>query len=148
MLPKIGVGKSKKYIDRKLTLRTLILAIVFSVAFIFGVYRAVVLNLNPWVAFAALISGLLLGLAIGRVLKIVWNETNDKVIAKLDMAGIAILAIYTVFALLRERIFSQILTGENLSLFLLWFSIGIIAGRMIIFRKMVLDKIKKDKFGG
>lgn len=139
----IAAMKSDKLpVDKKLLLRLRMFAVIFLVVLAIGIYDVVVGNLHILLALAACTGGLLIGLVVGRVYNVSWNEDAGKVMGKMDALGVAILIAYVAFAFFRKEILAHWLTGHQLSGFIIWLYTGLISGRFITLRRMVIKVLK------
>jgi hypothetical protein len=132
----------RTHIDKKLLIRLRMFAFIFLVMAGVGVYNVLVGNVRLVLALSALGGGILVGLIVGRANRIIWHEEDGKAIAKMDAFGIMILVAYIVFAIFRKQIFGHWLAGHELSGFIIWFSSGIMLGRLLTLRKMVIKVLR------
>jgi hypothetical protein len=134
----------KQYVDKKVIRRLYIFAIIFLGMFGFGVYDIFIGNLPVLLGILALFSGIAAGLLVGRAFNVVWHEEAGKAITKMDVFGVIILVAYIAFAIFRRRIFGHWLHGSQLSAFVVFFSAGIMLGRLLTLRMMIIKVLKEQ----
>lgn len=117
-------------------------AVIFLVVLAIGIYELIAGNLSPLLAFLSCSGGIVIGLGVGRVYSITWNEQAGKVIGKMDALGAVILIAYVVFAFFRKDILAHWLKGHQLTGFIIWLYAGLILGRFITLRRMVIKVLK------
>jgi hypothetical protein len=109
-----------------------------------GIYHIVVKDLNATTALVAIAGGIGLGLLIGRVYNVVWHEETGQAISKMDVFGVVILIGYILFAVFRRKLFGHWFAGQQLSSFIIWISAGVMLGRLLTLRKMVINVLKNQ----
>jgi hypothetical protein len=137
-------SQRRKYVDKKLLTKLRLFAFIFLIMASIGVYNVVEGNLSLLLALLALGGGILIGLLVGRANNIIWHEEDGKAIARMDAFGIFILVAYILFAIFRNKIFGHWLAGHELSSFIIWFSSGIMLGRLLTLRTMLI-KVLRDQ---
>ena len=97
----------------------------------FIIYDAVIGTLAWWLAALGLLLGIVVGTVLGRMVTIVWHETEEHVISELDVAGYVAIGLYIAFALSREWLFGHWLHGATLTAFTLSVASGLLLGRFL-----------------
>lgn len=134
----------KKYIDRKIIIKTRILAIMVLVLAGILIYHIVRYPQLFWATAGVVTGGYFLGRYIVlRIKAFEWDEKTLKVVTKFDKVGKIVLAFYVVFAVLRKWIFEEYFQGTALTQVILASVTGIILGRIFGTRA----HIKKAFFG-
>lgn len=108
--------------------------IFFAIAIVlaaFIIYDIAIGTLAWWLAAAGLILGTVVGIVLGRMVTIVWHETEEHVISQLDVAGYIAIGLYVVFAASREALFGLWLHGPALTAFTLAVASGLLFGRFL-----------------
>ena len=128
----------RKYVHRKLLLRLRLFALVS-----LGMCGAVTYQVLTYQAFvlptlAAAGTGLLVGLVVGRLSKVLWHEEATQVVAKMDKLGGMVLAGYVVVALSRRWVLGHWFTGHELTAVTLAFTAGVMLGRLLATRRAVI----------
>ena len=135
-------SQRKKYIDKKLLFKLRLFAIIFLIMACIGVYDIMEEYIGIFLALSALALGILIGLLVGRANNILWHHEDEKAISKMDTFGICVLIAYTLLAIFRKKIFGHWLGGNELSGFIIWFSSGVMLGRLLTMRRMVIKVLK------
>ena len=135
-------SQRRRHIDKKLLIKLRMFALIFLIMAGIGVYNVAEGNIRLILALSALGGGILIGLLVGRANNIIWHEEDEKAISKMDLFGIIILVAYILFAIFRKKIFSHWLAGHELSGFIIWFSSGIMLGRLLTLRTMVIKVLR------
>ncbi|MBC7913889.1 MAG: hypothetical protein H7Y07_07180 [Pyrinomonadaceae bacterium] len=135
---------SKKHVNKKLIfkLRRLAIVFIFITSIIF--YDLFKGYINPLLAFAGIVSGILIGTLIGKFSNIYWHEETSKVISKWDKATIGILILYLLFSFSKRWIFGHWIKGASLTAFSFSLACGIMAGRIISIRKQIREILRKQ----
>ncbi|MGI9118180.1 MAG: hypothetical protein ACR2IQ_01355, partial [Minisyncoccia bacterium] len=77
------------------------------------------------------IVGLGAGFLTSRIFNIHWHQSHAKVAFRIDRMGAIILVLYSIFTILRERIFEQFVRAEIVSAFAFAFLSGVFLGRLL-----------------
>jgi Kef-type K+ transport system membrane component KefB len=121
----------KAHVDKKLLFRQrsfgVIVAILLSISF-FKVTHGVI-DIFP--AASCFVLGILLGLILSRMFKILWHEDKEKVVSRLDTLGIICLLIYIGIEVFKKSLFKYWLSGEALSAIGLILLTGLFLGRFL-----------------
>jgi hypothetical protein len=141
---KMKRSERKKYVDKKLIVKLRVYAIIFLIMCAIGIYDLAMGNIEPLIFIGAVALGIALGFIIGRASNVVWHEETGRAIAKMDILGVIILLAYIVFAIFRRRIFGHWFAGQQLSAFVICFSAGIMLGRFLTLRKMIVRVLKRQ----
>ncbi|MDO3694970.1 hypothetical protein QVZ41_08960 [Wenyingzhuangia sp. chi5] len=136
--------EKKKYLQRKLIYRLRILTFIFLGMSAIGFYDIYAWELPVYKCILYFLGGMGLGFFIGRMHRIVWNEEVGQAVSKMDVFGILILIFYILIVVFKKHFFSHWLAGHQLSTYVMWFSAGIIVGRMITLR-MKIKKVLKNQ---
>jgi hypothetical protein len=111
----------------------------------FILYDVVSGTLAWWLALLGLAAGAVIGAVLGRMVTIVWHETEEHVISQLDTAGYIAIGLYIAFAVSREWIFGHWLHGTALTAFTLAVASGLLFGRFIGMLASVRRVIKEGR---
>ncbi|WP_026463834.1 DUF1453 family protein [Adhaeribacter aquaticus] len=130
--------KRKRYLDRLVLARFRMFTLACTGMTTLGIYYFIEGHITFMQAFLALGAGLIIGFLVGRTNNIKWQEKDKKVFAKFDVFGLIIMASYLLFVMVRRKILGQWLAGDELSGFILFLCSGIMLGRLVTLRKMVL----------
>jgi hypothetical protein len=129
----------RKYVHRKLILRLRLFALVGlgmcgAVTYQVLTYQVLVL---PTLAAAG--TGLLVGLVVGRLSKVLWHEEATQVVAKMDRLG------GVVLALSRRWVLGHWFAGHQLTALTLAFTGGVMVGRLLATRREVVRVLKSQR---
>lgn len=97
----------------------------------FILYDTVTGTLAWWLAALGLLLGIAVGTVLGRMVTIVWHETEEHVISQLDVAGYIAIGLYVAFAVSREWLFGHFIHGPALTAFTLSVASGLLFGRFL-----------------
>jgi hypothetical protein len=128
----------RKYVHRKLLLRLRMFSLVFTGLCTAVTYQLWAYDGRPLPAFAAGGVGLLVGLIVGRLSKVLWHEEATQVVAKMDKLGGVVLAGYVAVALSRRWVLGHWFTGHELTAVTLAFTAGVMLGRLLATRRAVI----------
>jgi hypothetical protein len=133
----------RKYIHRKLLLRLRMFALIFT-----GLCGAVTYQLRAGghllPALVAGAVGLLAGLLMGHLSKVLWHEPATQVVAKTDKLGAVVLVAYMVVALSRRWVLGHWFTGHELTAVTLAFTAGVMLGRLLATRRAVIRVLQSQ----
>jgi hypothetical protein len=135
---------AQKYVNMKIIGRLIIFGLIITTIFGLVAHKVYMGDLPLSLAVLGLFLGVVLGWILGRILKIFWNPTTQKVVARVDKTGIFFLILYFSVELGREWIFSHWLKGVELSTFVLIFLGGLLLGRLLILMKQIRDVLEKE----
>jgi hypothetical protein len=122
---------SSANIDPRLRTRLRLYGIIFLVMLVVIIVDVVRNLISIPLALLALAIGTVIGLLLGRMYRLSWDEIETKVIARIDWLGGIILVLYILFAIFRNRLFGQWVTGAALGAFTLSLTAGTMLGRVV-----------------
>jgi len=125
-------------------MRLRIFALIFLIMCGLGIYHIAVDDLKATIALAAVVAGIAIGLFIGRIYNVVWHEETGQAISKMDAFGVSILICYILFAVFRKALFGHWFAGHQLSSFIICISAGVMLGRFLTLRKMIINVLKSQ----
>ena len=128
----------KKHLDKLVLTRFRMFTLACTGMATLGIYHFIEGHISLILACLALGAGILIGFLVGRTNNIIWQEEDKKVFAKFDVFGIIIMASYILFVIVRRKILGHWLAGDELSGFIMFLCSGIMLGRLLTLRKMVL----------
>lgn len=132
------------YIEKKLIIRLYVLLVISIALAIYIIKEIVVGDMSLLLGISGVCIGMVAGIIRGRLSGVVWHEKKEKVIAKLDTAGVLILVVFVIIDIKREWIFGHWIRGVELSLFTVSVLSGLLAGRFFGMKSNVM-KILKDQ---
>ena len=133
-----------QYTDPKLMRRLKIFTIITIVIILVVFYKIFNQEINLGLALVGLLSGTSIGLLAGRMFKIHWDKETQRVISKIDRAGIIVLSLYISIEIGKRWIFGHWLEGAQLDSFALVFLDGLILGRLLIMLRNVRKVLIKE----
>lgn len=121
-----------------------ILAAVYSILLLITIYHLFVSPVIWWQAALCIIIGLTVGILSSRMMKIDWDKDEEKVVGRMDIYGVIILALFILFEIFRSRIVELFAGGSSagtLSLLLLAFTL---CGRILGTAKKILTVAREQ----
>jgi uncharacterized membrane protein YjjP (DUF1212 family) len=82
-----------------------------------------------WMGILALVVGLIIGFIYGRLTRIQWHPTEEKIVTRMDSIAYVLIAGYILLSLVRDWLLGDILTGAALTAISLAVVSGILLGR-------------------
>lgn len=134
----------KGYLDKLVLTRFRMFTLACAGMATLGMYLLIEGHIHLIYACLAFCGGILLGSLVGRTNNIVWQEEDKKVYAKFDVIGVIIMASYILFIFVRRKFLGIWLQGDELSGFILFLCSGVMLGRLLTLRKMVLKVLTKQ----
>lgn len=119
--------KHTKHLDKKLRFRLIIYFIISVILLGIVSFEVWTNRVSPMLAVIGLIIGLGIGFLTARMFLISWDKDAKKVIARLDILGGIILALYIMTAVMRTRIIGQYVQSSYVT----GTSLSVVAGIMI-----------------
>lgn len=146
MLLNSRTGKNaKQYVERKLLRRLWIFCAVFIVLSSVIIYEVSQDYLEGSACVGAIMLGMLMGAVFVRRKRIYWEEETSTIIARMDRIGIAMLAVYILFAVSRHIFLHNWLHGRQLTAFSLSLTAGAMLGRLLSIRSQIRQILKERK---
>ena len=109
-----------------------LLLAILAVMLVIVVVRIVQGELELWQMAVALLIGTVIGIALGRINRVSWDQSTGGVVSQMDLLGVAMLVIYIGFALSRNRIVGTwVDDAHTVSAIGLALNAGTIAGRIL-----------------
>ena len=124
----------RKYIDKKLLRRIIMLAAILLVMTGILIYEILFSDIHILFIIFGIIIGLIVGSIVGRIFSIEWHTESSKVVSRLDIVGGIILFIYIILSIFRHWIFAHWFEGITLSVFTFSFVEGVMVGRILSLR--------------
>jgi hypothetical protein len=135
----------RKYVHRKLILRLRLFALIGLGMCGAVTYQVLAYQVLLLPTLAAAGTGLLVGLVVGRLSKVLWHEEATQVVAKMDRLGGVVLAAYLVLALSRRWVLGHWFAGHQLTAVTLAFTGGVMMGRLVATRREVVRVLKSQR---
>jgi hypothetical protein len=133
-------------VDRKLRTQLRLFALIFLIVAVVAAERVIQKDVSPLWAVAGFAAGLILGLLLSRTKVLSWNESEGSVIGTSDALGIAILVLYILFIIFRNRILARgIDDADAISVIGLSMTAGAMFGR-VFFTVRNVRQIVADAF--
>ncbi|MGI4885437.1 MAG: hypothetical protein ACRYFR_10815 [Janthinobacterium lividum] len=135
----------RRFVHRKLIMRLRMFALVFTGIVGAVGYQVVKFHAHLLPVLGSVGLGLGLGLLVGRMAKVTWQEDAAQVVAKMDKLGGLILGLYLVVSLARWWVLGHWFAGHELTAVALSFTGGIMLGRLLFTRHAVVKALKAQE---
>lgn len=136
---------ARNHVHRRILVQLAIFAVVTLVIFAVVVSDIIHTNTNFLWVIGALIVGLAVGLAVGRIFALKWHEDTQKVILSVDKSSILLVALYIIFRIGSEKLFGEFLHGEELTIVTFTILGGIMVGRVLGMMRSLTRVLKEQK---
>lgn len=124
-------------VDRKIRIKYGVYIAVFVLTLILTVIHAVNSHLPFYFPPMGVVAGSVIGLVVSRMGKMVWDESGERIISKLDFLGLVILAAYIVFLIFKTTIIQHFVHFHDISAISLAVVAGVMLGRGLMMRKTI-----------
>jgi hypothetical protein len=98
-----------------------------------------------WVAFLAIVFGLLVGYGIGRAGRIRWHDTEDKIVSQIDIVGVIAILLYIGVRFGSLYLLGEVLSGAALSAATLAVLGGALVGRYLGTRHTIVRTLDRGR---
>ncbi len=135
-------------VEPRLIKRLRIYILIMLIMLVLVTYEVLIGKFSVQMAINGILIGLGIGLIVGRVYRLSWDEDTSNVIGQIDWIGAIILAIYLIFVFSRAYVLGHWIQGTSLLALILSLTAGTMLGRVISTRygvKKVLNALKLDK---
>lgn len=144
MLLNSRTGKNaKEFVERKLLLRLKLFFGLFALLVTVIFYEVARHHITGPTAIGAMMLGMMIGAAFVRRKRIYWEEETAKVIARMDRVGVALLALYIAFAIIRHLFLGHWVHGTQLIGFSFSLAAGTMLGRLLTMRSQIRQILKE-----
>jgi hypothetical protein len=133
------------HLDRKLRIRLQIyflISLVFLGIFIYNIARGALRIDFGLIAMAA---GVVIGAFTSRMFHTRWDKDAAKVVSRIDMYGIVILALYIAFEIFRGKIIGYVTHDFEVGTIGFALLAGIMFGRVLGTRGRIIEILKEQK---
>lgn len=134
----------KKHASKRLRRNLQILSVVYAVLFVVTLYDVFVSGTLFSQVIIAVIIGLVAGIVSSRMYKISWDAGEEKVVGRIDIYGIVVLALFIVFELNRSWIAHFFASGTALGSLSLVLVTSALFGRMFGTAKKILRVLRDE----
>jgi hypothetical protein len=137
-------NQKRGFVDKKLRNRLGLYLFISVVIFGVVVYQITQNNIGISLPLLGLIVGVFIGILFSRTYKIYWDHDGQQVVSRMDSYGIALLVLYILFEIFRERIVGIFVPGP--ALFGVSFAVlaGVMYGRVLGMRGKIGRIIKEQ----
>lgn len=136
--------KLSQHIDKKILMRARIFAVV-SLIFIIILARDLLIgSISLWILLVAVTAGIFVGIFASRMYHLSWSHDGKKVIGRLDRVGIAVLVLYIIFAIFRQRIVGIFIHGPILGTVTVAVMGGLFIGQILGIRNGIKGILKDE----
>ncbi|MDR3547777.1 MAG: hypothetical protein P4M11_05855 [Candidatus Pacebacteria bacterium] len=119
------------YISSRLRSRLIVFLFIAIALIAFAGYDIFIGQIRWWVALISLFVGGLIGFIYGRLVRVHWNEDEEKVATRMDAVGIVLIIFYIAFGYLREWLLGHLFSGIELTDIALALAGGLLIGRFL-----------------
>jgi hypothetical protein len=134
---------SKEFVDKKLIFRMRMFVVIFTIMIGIILYDIISDIISVPMAISGVSVGLIVGFIVGNLSNITWHPEREKVITRIDRAGVVVLIIYLSFSFSKKWIFGHWIHGPELTAFCFSTVSGIMAGRFFSIRFQIKDILKE-----
>ena len=135
----------RHHVDKKLQTRLRLYFLISVVLVCIAIYEVVTGVVGIAIALLSLIAGVGLGILTARMYHLSWDHDAKKIISRLDLFGIIILALYILFAIFRTKIIGHFIHGPAVGGASLSIVAGIMVGRVIGTRGKIAKILREQK---
>ncbi len=134
-----SLRKHVHHVDKKLRFRVRLYSVI-SLAMLGIVLYEIFINILPLpFAVVGIFIGLFVGIISARMYHLSWSHDAQKIVSRLDMLGIIILAVYIVFAIFRTKLISYFVQGPVVGAISFSIIAGMMFGRVIGTRNAIIE---------
>ena len=120
----------------------LVLAFVLLCFVAYDIYSGVAIW---WMALGGLAVGLVIGFIYGRLARVRWHETEEKIVRQNDVFAYVLIAAYIALSWGRDVLLGDILSGAALTAVSLAVASGVLIGRFIGMHIVLMRTIKAGR---
>ena len=125
----IFTGSNWSLINARLRSR-LVLFLVIAIGLVaFSIYEVVIGDVSWSVTLIAFLLGGVIGVIYGRLVRVHWDESESKIVTRMDTIGFIIIVAYVVLAYFRESLLAHFFAGAALTDVGLTLAGGLLIGR-------------------
>lgn len=135
---------SKEFVHRKLIFRLRMFAVLFAAMAALIIYDVSENIIEVPLAIAGIALGLVVGFTVGYLANIIWHPETNKVMTRIDRAGIVILVLYLSFSFSRKWLFGHWIHGPALTAFCFSIASGVTLGRLLSMRFQIRQILKEQ----
>ena len=142
-MPKKPLRKHAHHVDKKLRFRLRLYSIISLVMLGIVLYEIFQNTLPLEFAVVGIFIGLFVGIISARMYHLSWSRDAKKIVSRLDMLGIIILAVYIVFAIFRTKLISYFVQGPVVGAISFSIIAGMMLGRVVGTRNAIIEILKE-----
>ncbi|AMM51987.1 hypothetical protein TH61_13465 [Rufibacter sp. DG15C] len=133
-----------RHLHRKLLMRLFMFTCISTLMLLLVGYHVYTQHISFLLASGGLVLGEAIGLLVGNLSTIEWQEESSKIIARFDRISVLTLLCYLVFTFSKKWVFGHWIHGDMLSAFTYAILFGVMTGRLFYMRRKVL-RILNDR---
>lgn len=135
----------RKHIDKKLTRRLKMYAIISLIIIGIELYYIITGGIERYIAIGLFMISILLGIIFSRMFSIFRDDNVQQVVSRIDTIGWFILGFYILFSIARQYILNSFAIESGL-IFGATFSIvaGLMLGRVLGMKKKIVKVLKEE----
>jgi hypothetical protein len=138
------IKKIKKHVDSKIIFRARMYGLIFLIMIGFLMYDLIVGVLALHLLIAGFALGIVIGMFASRMFQLTWDHDSQKIIARFDAVGIAILVLYILFSFFRNNLITTVIHGPAVGAVGLAIISGSFLGQLIGMRNGVKGILKAE----
>lgn len=132
-------------VSGKLRIRLGMFFVISIVLLCFVIFDVLHGQLVWWLSLAAIVGGIVIGYLFGRLSRVAWHPTEEKIVTQMDTLGIVLIGAYIALAIGRNFLLKEWFTGAALTAFTLSFAAGLLFGRSLGLYRSIDKVLKKGR---
>jgi hypothetical protein len=125
----IFTGSNWRLISTRLRSRLILFLVIAVALVVFAIYEVIIGDMDLLTGVLTLLVGAVFGFIYGRLIRVRWNEDEEKIITRMDTVGFIIIAIYLILSYFRETLLAHFFSGTELTAIGVTLAGGILIGR-------------------
>ncbi len=136
---------NRPFVSKRLVTRLGIFSLI-SFVLIFLVVLDVFHGQLTWMtALISVVVGLILGFVYGRLSRVQWHETEEKIVMRYDMLGFVLIGAYVVLSIFRDLLLDKYFSGVALVSISYAVLAGVLIGRFFGLQVAIMRVLRERK---
>ena len=141
----MSLAKHRSHLDKKLRNNLRIYVLVTIILFSILGYDIAIGIVGITAASIGIVIGVVFGFVTARMFRLSWDHDAKKIISQLDKLGIAIIILYIVLAIFRNRLIELFVHGPAVGGISIAIVTGVMIGRILGTRGRILQILKEQQ---